>query len=154
MSARVFLVVASTSLLLMCPDPARSHTVMPVTDQASAAANLASQIQGRWEVVTINGTAPAEMVGGDMVLVFAGEKYQQLIQGAVTEEGGLKLDPSKTPHHVDLNILTGDDAGKVQLGVVAIKGDQMSVTLGIPGDGLRPASLTAGPLVVVLSRKK
>lgn len=134
MSPRLLLVVASASLMLVCPGPARSSAVASSVEQASPAPKPASQIQGRWEVATINGTAPSSMVGGEMLLVFTGEKYQQLIQGAVTEEGAITIDASKTPHHIDLSIKTGDDAGKVQLGLFVVKGDEMSLTLGLPAD--------------------
>lgn len=154
MSPRLFVAIASASVMLMCPGPARSHAGVSPVGQASPAPKPASQIQGSWQVATINGNAPSAMMGGDMTLVFTGDKYQQLIQGAVTEDGAIKLDLSKTPHHLDLNIATGSDAGKVQLGLFVIKGDEMSLTMGLPGDTNRPGSLAAGPLAVVLKRKQ
>lgn len=109
---------------------------------------------GHWDVASINGADPATMMGASMALVFKGDTYQQLTGGKVSEEGALKFDMTKTPAEIDLIIKTGADAGKTQLGLVAVKGDVMSLTLGLPAAAERPASLAAGPLVVIANRKK
>ena len=120
-----------------------------------AMGKAAAQYDGKWLITSINGGSPADMAGGDMVLIFSGGTYQQLIGGTVSEEGKLAFDTTKTPHQVDLTILTGPDGGKIQRGVVEVKGDAMSLTLSMAGaDPARTATLTEGPLVVVAQRVK
>ena len=115
----------------------------------------AAQYDGKWLVTTINGGSPADMAGGDLVLVFGEGRYQQLIGGTLSEEGTIAFDTTKTPHHIDLTIGTGPDGGKLQRGVVEVKGDMMALTLSMPdADPARTTTLTEGPLVVVAQRVK
>ena len=57
---------------------------------------------------------------------------------------------------IDFTIQEGDDAGKPQLGVVAVEDDTMTWKLNTPGSTTRPASLAVeeGFFVVVCTRKK
>jgi uncharacterized protein (TIGR03067 family) len=89
-----------------------------------------------------------------MTLSFAGNNYTQSLNGEVVETGTFKLDATKKPLTLDLTIVTGDDAGKLQLGIVEI-GDQMvSFGLAEPGSTDRPTSFTAGGAAVVAIAKK
>ena len=121
----------------------------------SGAAKPASKYDGRWLVSTVNGNAVSGMGGGEMILVFTGGKYEQILDSVVSEEGTLTFDLTKTPNHVDLGILTGPDGGKLQRGLVEVTGDTMSLALSAPdADPARPASLTEGTLVVTAIRVK
>ncbi|MDQ3170510.1 MAG: hypothetical protein M3Q55_10275 [Acidobacteriota bacterium] len=120
-----------------------------------AADKAAAQYDGKWLVTTINGGSPADMAGGDMVLIFGGGKYQQLIGDVLSEEGAIAFDATKTPHHIDLTIGTGPDGGKLQRGVLEVKGDIMALSLSMPdADPARTTTLTEGPLVVVAQKIK
>src|SRR5687768_16754449 len=123
------------------------------TAAQTAADKTAAQYDGKWLVTTINGGAPADMAGGEMVLIFGGGKYQQLIGDVLSEEGTIAFDGTRTPHHINLTIGTGPDGGKLQRGVIEVKGDVMALTLSMPdADPARTTTLTEGPLVVVAQK--
>ena len=130
--------------------------LLTVGISAQGAANkAAAQYDGKWLVTTINGGSPADMAGGDMVLIFGGGKYQQLIGDVLSEEGTVAFDLTKTPHHIDLSIGTGPDGGKIQRGVLSVTGDMLSLTLSMPdADPARTTTLTEGALVVVAQKVK
>lgn len=110
-------------------------------------------IQGAWQVVSMNGQNPADQ-GAEVALVFTGSKYQVVINGAVDESGTFKLDAAKKPMSLDLTILEGNDAGKVQLGIVEITGDVAKGLLGQPGSTARPADFNSNDGVVSFIAKK
>lgn len=64
-----------------------------------------AKLQGTWDCVTHMGKAP----DGDIQLVFGKDGYQRLVQPASgravvsigDHEGTIKLDPSKSPAHID-----------------------------------------------------
>jgi uncharacterized protein (TIGR03067 family) len=125
-----------------------AQTPKPLTP-AQALAGM----QGVWLIKTFNGQPAGE---SEVTLTIAADKYAQTVNGAVNERGTVKLDPAKTPMSIDLTIQEGDDAGKLQLGVVAVEGDTMTLKLNTPGGTIRPASLAVeeGFFVVVCTRKK
>ncbi|TAK16108.1 MAG: TIGR03067 domain-containing protein [Acidobacteria bacterium] len=93
-------------------------------------------LQGTWMLVSAGGDeVPAGLAG----LAFSGEKYEGLTEDKITERGTVRLDPSTKPMAIDLVILQGDDAGKVQLGLVEVSGDKMTLFLANPGDPKRPS---------------
>lgn len=111
------------------------------------------RFQGKWMVTSFNGEAvPPEV--GEFSLVITGNKYQQITGGEVSEEGTITVDVSKTPMWIDLTILTGNDAGAKQPGLVTITGDTMAVGLAAPGGTTRPASMDAAELYVTAKRVK
>ena len=92
-------------------------------------------LQGSWTVTMFGDQDP----GGALGLQFDGMKYAVIINGAVDENGTFKLDTTKTPWTFDLSIEQGSDAGKVQLGILEVKGDAIHGLLGTPGVATRPA---------------
>jgi uncharacterized protein (TIGR03067 family) len=115
------------------------------------------KVEGSWTVVELEFAGqklPAENLKElDIKLVVMKDgKYAQKIKGEVKEEGTLKLDPSKKPATVDLNITSGDDKGKLQLGIYELKGDTWRLSLARPGDENRPTAFDAG--VMTLKRDK
>jgi len=109
--------------------------------------------QGTWVVKTFNGQPAGE---GEMLLIITGDKYAQSINGTVNERGTLAIDPAKKPMTIDLTIQEGDDAGKLQLGLVEIAGDTMTLKLNVPGSPTRPKDLSVEEsfFVVVGDRRK
>jgi uncharacterized protein (TIGR03067 family) len=109
--------------------------------------------QGTWVVKTFNGQPAGE---GEVLLIITGDKYAQSISGTVNERGTLAIDPAKKPMTIDLTIQEGDDAGKLQLGLVEIAGDTMTLKLNVPGSPTRPKDLSVeeGFFVVVGERRK
>ncbi|HYN05919.1 MAG TPA: TIGR03067 domain-containing protein [Vicinamibacterales bacterium] len=118
-------------------------------------AQAQASLQGTWVVKSFNGQ-PAGEGDQEVTLIVTGDKYAQSVGGTVNERGTVKIDPSKTPMTIDLNILEGDDTGKLQLGVIEITGDTLTCKLNTPGVATRPANLALeeGFFVVVAARRK
>ena len=79
---------------------------------------------------------------GSMSLVIKDDKYEQVTNGTTDESGSVKLDATKKPMTIDLMIEEGNDAGKLQLGIIEVTGDAMKVKLNLPdaanaSDGVR-----------------
>jgi uncharacterized protein (TIGR03067 family) len=112
-------------------------------------------LQGTWTITTYNGQSTDGM-GGTSALVVKDDKYQQVTSGTVDETGSLKLDATKKPMTIDLIIETGNDAGKLQLGIIEVTGDTMKVKLNAPGATPRPTSFEAeeGQILVTATRAK
>ena len=123
------------------------------TAKPSASSQALTTAQGTWIIKTFNGQPAGE---GEVSLTITGDKYAQTVNGTVNERGTLAIDPAKKPMTIDLTIQEGDDAGKLQLGLVEIAGDTMTLKLNVPGTPTRPKDLSVeeGFFVVVCSRKK
>ena len=109
-------------------------------------------LQGIWTVTLFNDQDP----GGALGLQFDGMKYAVIINGAADESGTFKLDTTKTPWTFDLNIMEGSDAGKVQMGILEMKGEAIHGLLGTPGVATRPANFESadGVISFVAVKKK
>jgi uncharacterized protein (TIGR03067 family) len=105
------------------------------------------QLKGTWTAVSLE--RGREKLPDDtlkelnMQLVFAGDKYMERIQGKVNEEGTIKVDASKKPATIDLDIRTGRDKGKLQLGIFEVKGDTLRLCLAEPGGKERPTAFAS-----------
>ena len=112
-------------------------------------------LQGTWTITTFNGQSTDGM-GGTSALVKKDDKYQQVTNGTVDERGSLKLDATKKPMTIDLIIEEGNDAGKLQLGIIEVTGDTMKVKLNLAGATPRPTSFEAeeGQILVTATRAK
>ena len=98
-------------------------------------------IQGTWIITSANGQDVTGQFGPAAALAFTGNKYTGTIDGDVNERGTIKLDTTKKPATIDLNIVEGDDAGKLQLGVVEITGDTLKMKLNHARGGDAPDKL-------------
>ena len=123
------------------------------TTKPPAPAEALKPAQGTWVVKTFNGQPSGE---GEVLLIITGDKYAQSVNGTVNERGTLTIDPVKKPMTIDLNIQEGGDAGKLQLGLVEVVGDTMTLKLNVPGTPTRPKDLSVeeGFFVVVCDRRK
>lgn len=112
-------------------------------------------LQGAWNIATVNGNDLSAM-GGSMTLVVKDDTYQQITGGVVDEKGHVKLDATKTPMAIDLIIEEGNDAGKLQLGIVEVNGDAMKVKLAMPDGTKRPTAfgMEEGFLMVTAAKAK
>lgn len=136
---------------LTCVGMLLLSAVAPV--QEPAVPKELTPIQGNWVVTLFNGEAPPV----EIALVVKGNKYDNLVNGESVETGTVKFDASKTPAWFDLVIETGNDAGKLQLGVIQVSGETAILKLTVPGTTTRPASLEpdmSGAFVVNLERRK
>jgi uncharacterized protein (TIGR03067 family) len=127
----------------------------PVLAQSKPAAvpRALQPLQGVWVLSGPNGQ-PLTQDGSELVITVTGDKYAQSVSGAVNERGTIKVDATKKPMWLDLHIAEGTDAGKIQLGLLEIKGDTMTGALKIPGDTTRPENLTPQPGVIAFMAKK
>lgn len=86
-----------------------------------------------------------------------GDKYNFEIQG-VKEVGTIKLDSSKKPATIDLNISEGTDKGKSQLGIYKIEKDTITFCFARPGVSERPTEFSTteenNQILVTIKRTK
>lgn len=137
---------AALSLLVLFQT---AQTAPPAADAVKKALD---QIQGTWQVVTMNGQdVPA---GVDVHLTFSGDKYEQSANGTVEERGAFKVNPATKPGSIDLMIAEGSDAGKLQLGLYEITGDTLSLSFSAPGDPVRPKTPADGAVIAMLKKGK
>ena len=114
-----------------------------------------TSLQGTWLLTTVNDQNLADQ-GVEMALVIEGNQYKQVVNGTVDETGTVKVDPAKKPMSFDLTILEGNDAGKVQLGIIEVTGDVAKGLLAEPGGTTRPADFNSndGAIFFIAKRVK
>ena len=112
-------------------------------------------LQGTWVVVSVNGES-IENQGATMALSIEGDKYSQIVNGAVDETGTFTLDATKKPAVFDLHIKEGNDAGKDQPGILELKDDTIVAFLAAPGASTRPANFDSadGQIYVIAKKMK
>ena len=123
-----------------------------VAQEAKGAKGPAA-LQGTWVISSINGQSAPEG-SPEMTLTFTGDKYEQAVGGQVNERGTIKVDPSKKPMTIELNIAEGPDAGKTQLGIFEVSGDTLRANLDTPGAQQRPPDFTVKEGFVMFVGKK
>jgi uncharacterized protein (TIGR03067 family) len=102
-----------------------------------------AKFQGTWEATAVTDAgqkSPAENAAA-IRIIFKGDEYTQLIQGQEVEKGKLKIDPSKNPKTIDLDIQSGESKGLKQFGLYAFEGEKQIVCLAQPGVEKRPGKL-------------
>jgi uncharacterized protein (TIGR03067 family) len=125
------------------------QTAPPVNPDAKKALD---QVQGPWIVLSMNGQDVPN--GADFKLVFTGDKYESWVSGQVDERGTVKIDPSTKPASIDFAITEGGDAGKLQLGLMEVAGDTLSLAFAVPGNPVRPKVPADAALNVTLKKGK
>ena len=123
----------------------------PAQAPAPTLSKEVAALQGIWNVTLFGGQDAPE---GAIALQFEGTKYAVIINGGVDETGTFKLDATKTPWTFDLSIVEGSDAGKLQMGIIEMKGDAIHGVLGQPGSGTRPASFDAADGIAFVAAKR
>ena len=127
--------------------------------QTPAAQNTMSKelasLQGVWLLTTVNDQNLSDQ-GVEMALAIDGTKYREVVNGTVDETGTFKLDATKKPMTFDLTILEGNDAGKVQLGIIEVTGDVAKGLFAEPGATTRPADFNSndGAIFFIAKRVK
>ena len=125
----------------------------PAPAAQDASAKVLASLQGIWVVVSVNGES-LDNQGVEMALKIEGNKYYQLVNGAIDETGTFKVDAAKTPISFDLTIQEGNDAGKVQPGIIEVKGDTIAAFLATPGGTVRPANFDSADGAIYVIAKK
>lgn len=135
------------SLLALLLAPAVQTT--PAADNAK---KLLDELQGDWRVVSFNGQEiPAS---AEAYLVFKADKYEQWANNTVAERGTFKLDGSTKPISIDFVITEGNDAGKVQFGLVDLTGGTLSLAFAAPGNPTRPKTPADAEVYATLTKSK
>ena len=112
-----------------------------------------TSLQGTWIITAFNGEDhPAG--APEVTLSFTNDKYAQSFDGNVVERGTVKIDASKKPMWMDLQIVEGDDANKLQLGIAQIADGKMTFKLATPGATTRPTDFAVADGFLVFSMTK
>jgi len=107
----------------------------------------ADSFKGKWSAVSISiggKPAPDELVKG-FRLNFDEKTYTNLMGDEVAEEGEYKIDASKSPKTIDIDIKKGQDKGKKQIGIYKFDGDKLTIIAAMAGSDERPKSFTVEP---------
>jgi uncharacterized protein (TIGR03067 family) len=98
-------------------------------------------LQGTWKVESFTqdgNEAPAEFAKA-VSFTFKDKKYTITMKGKEMESGTFKLDPEKKT--IDLDITSGNDKGKKQVGIYKLEKDNFTICLAHPGATDRPTKM-------------
>ena len=101
------------------------------------------KFKGDWKTLSVKqgGQVAPNEITKMMKFKFDGKKYVQTL-GDQKEEGEYTLDPTQTPKTIDLDIKTGNDQGKKQLGIYKIEDTKLTLIFASAGSKDRPKSFT------------
>lgn len=129
-----------TALLLALPIALLPAVAAGQKDDA--AAKELAKLQGTWKRVSaeVDGkkASAGELKGA--TLTVSGDRYT-LKQGSETRTGTLRLDPTKTPKHLDIVSGAGPNKGKSLLAIYELDGDTFRYCVAPPGKA-RPAEFS------------
>lgn len=118
-----------------------------------------AKFNGTWKgaSVTQDGKEMTKAEAEAVRLTVRGEKYT-LKTGGEDIEGTHKLDPAKTPKHIEAVRTRGPHKGEKMLGIYELDGDTFKVCFAAPGKGDRPTAFKSaagsGHRLLVLKREK
>ena len=119
----------------------------------------AESLKGTWKALSVKQggqNVPEEFVKS-MTFNFDGKKYIQKVQD-LSEEGNYSIDASQSPKTIDLDIKTGNDQGKKQIGIFKIEDGKLTFVVATAGSKDRPKSFKpeegADVIEFVLEREK
>ena len=98
------------------------------------------QLQGTWTAVSGESEGKENAEAKEHVMVFDGDKFTVKRGDKVMVQGTFKIDASKSPKAMDMNITEGpeDVKGKTAHAIYELKGDELTWCVTHPGDGERP----------------
>jgi uncharacterized protein (TIGR03067 family) len=102
----------------------------------------AESLKGKWSAVSMsmNGQAVSDDFVKSLKMTFDDKTYTMTTGDTTAEEGSYTVDTSKSPKTIDLDIKTGNDAGKQQVGLFKIEANRLTFLFGLPGSKERPKS--------------
>ena len=127
--------------------------------QAADEKDELAKFKGKWKGVSlvVDGKETPKADAEAMVLTVDGEKYSLKI-GGEDVEGMQKLDPSKTPKHMDAVRTKGAYKGDKLVGIYELTDDSFKVCFAAPGKTDRPKEFKSeagsGNRLYVFKREK
>jgi uncharacterized protein (TIGR03067 family) len=117
--------------------------VVGVAAQDAAKEEL-KRLDGVWRIVSVvsdGKKTPEDAIKG-MSVVLSGDTYTVKVDEKQVEKGTQKVDPTKKPKTIDINILEGEDKGKSQLGIYELDGDTLKMCFAAAGQA-RPTEFSS-----------
>ena len=115
------------------------------------------KFQGKWATASVTVDGEAEDAIMDRFLAIKGDKATFLDKNKETGTGSIKLDPGKSPAHLDFTYEDGPAKGTTLKGIYKIEGDTMTLCLGGIGKD-RPTEFASKPgsgtILIVQKRVK
>jgi uncharacterized protein (TIGR03067 family) len=104
------------------------------------------RLQGTWKLVMVEGNGESKKDEEDGRFVFSGDEFTFKKGDQVLYQGKFKLDLSKNPKAIDLEIAEAAAAnenrkGKTSLGIYALDGDNLKLCVAKPGEADRPTKI-------------
>jgi len=98
------------------------------------------KLQGTWNAVSGESGGKEQKEATEHSLVFEGDKFSVKKSEKVMVKGTFKVDASKKPKEIDMEIADGPDdvKGKTALGIYKLEGDELTWCVDEPGSGNRP----------------
>jgi uncharacterized protein (TIGR03067 family) len=123
-----------------------------------AATEELNRLAGTWQVVPLEGSEgnkDAQAAAKKMKITIDGDKYTVFSEGKVTQEGTLRIDPSKTPKTLDMTVTKGGGKGRVVECIYQLDKDTLRLCTALTGKG-RPDKFASTPdsAVTKLTREK
>jgi uncharacterized protein (TIGR03067 family) len=119
------------------------------------------KLQGTWKAVTVEQNGESKEDAEDHRLIFAGDEFTIKRGDQAILKGKFKIDPSKNPKEIDMDITEAQKEqlkDKTAVGIYSLDGDTLKWCVTEPGCADRPKEFsgTAGSkqLMVTLKREK
>src|SRR6516164_10540092 len=97
----------------------------------------APKLEGNW--VITGGISKGKKLPDEafakikLTAIFEKGKYRINLDGMDIEAGSYKIDASKKPVTIDMDVTEGMDKGKTQLGILKLEGDNLTMAVGKAG---------------------